>query len=111
MAVLKIEGGKRLCGEVEVQGSKNAILPMLAACILCKDFVRISRCPKISDVYSMIHLLESLGCDVAWEDNAVVIDARLIQSARLVEQHARVMRSSIILVGAMLGREGKVEIS
>lgn len=111
MAVLKIEGGKRLCGEVEVQGSKNAILPMLAACILCKDFVRISRCPKISDVYSMIHLLESLGCDVAWEDNAVVIDARLVQSARLVEQHARVMRSSIILVGAMLGREGKVEIS
>lgn len=111
MAVLKIEGGKRLYGEVDVQGSKNAILPMLAACILCKDFVRISHCPKISDVYSMIHLLKSLGCDVQWEDNAVVIDARVISSTKLVEQHARVMRSSIVLVGAMLGREGTVEIS
>lgn len=94
-----------------MQGSKNAILPMLAACILCKDFVRISHCPKISDVYSMIHLLESLGCSVVWEDNAVIIDARVIKSTMLLEQHARVMRSSIILVGAMLGREGKVEIS
>lgn len=94
-----------------MQGSKNAILPMLAACILCKDFVRISHCPKISDVYSMIHLLKSLGCDVQWEDNAVVIDARVISSTKLVEQHARVMRSSIVLVGAMLGREGTVEIS
>ena len=111
MAVLKIEGGKHLYGEVEVQGSKNAILPMLAACILCKDFVRISRCPKISDVYSMIHLLESLGCNVQWEGSAVVIDARVIKSTKLLEKHARVMRSSIILVGAMLGREGKVEIS
>lgn len=94
-----------------MQGSKNAILPMLAACILCKDFVRISHCPKISDVYSMIHLLESLGCSVEWEDNAVIVDARVIKSTMLLEQHARVMRSSIILVGAMLGREGKVEIS
>lgn len=111
MAVLKIEGGKRLYGEVDVQGSKNAILPMLAACILCRDLVRISHCPKISDVYSMIHLLESLGCNVQWEDNAVVIDARVISSTKLIEQHARVMRSSIVLVGAMLGREGIVEIS
>lgn len=111
MAVLKIEGGKKLCGEVDVQGSKNAILPMLAASILCKDFVRFSNCPKISDVYSMIHLLETLGCKVTWEDQAVVIDARRIQSEKLMEQQAQVMRSSIILVGAMLGREGKVEIS
>ncbi|SES62458.1 UDP-N-acetylglucosamine 1-carboxyvinyltransferase [[Clostridium] polysaccharolyticum] len=111
MAVLKIKGGKKLSGEVNVQGSKNAILPMLAACILCKDFVRIRHCPKISDVYAMIHLLETLGCDVTWEDDAVVVDARTIQSAKLVEQQARVMRSSIILAGAMLGREGKIEIS
>lgn len=111
MAVLKIEGGKQLYGEVQVQGSKNAILPMLAACILCKDFVRISHCPKISDVYSMIHLLENLGCITHWEDNAIVIDARVLHSSKLVEKHARVMRSSIILAGAMLGREGKVEIS
>ena len=111
MAVLKIEGGKQLYGEVEVQGSKNAILPMLAACILCKDFIRISHCPKISDVFSMIHLLETLGCSTHWEGNAIVVDARVLHSSKLVEQHARVMRSSIILVGAMLGREGKVEIS
>lgn len=110
MAVLKVEGGRRLYGEVKVQGSKNAVLPILAASILCKDFVRISHCPKISDVYSMLHLLESLGCHVTWEEDAVIIDARVIHSIRLIEQHARVMRSSIILAGAMLGREGKVEI-
>lgn len=111
MAVLKIEGGNRLYGEVKVQGSKNAILPMLAASILCKDFVRISHCPKISDVFSMLHLLESLGCTVQWEGDSVIIDAKVIQSTKLLEKQARVMRSSIILVGAMLGREGKVEIS
>ncbi len=111
MAVLKIEGGRRLSGEVSVQGSKNAILPMLAACILCKDFVRFNHCPKISDVYSMIHLLETLGCKATWEEHSVIIDTRMIDSSRLVEQQAQVMRSSIILVGAMLGREGRVEIS
>mgnify|MGYP003300273084 CR=1 FL=1 len=94
-----------------MQGSKNAILPMLAACILCRDYVRIGHCPKISDVFSMIHLLESLGATVTWEDDTVVIDARVIKSTMLLEQHARVMRSSIILVGAMLGREGRVTIS
>lgn len=111
MAVLRIEGRNRLYGEVKVQGSKNAILPMLAACILCKGFVQISNCPKISDVFSMLHLLESLGCTVKWEGDSVVIDTKEIQSTRILEQQARVMRSSIILVGAMLGREGKVEIS
>ena len=111
MAVLKIKGGKKLYGEVTVQGSKNAVLPMLAACILCREYVRISHCPKISDVYSMIHLLESLGATVTWENDTIVIDARVIKSATLLEQQARVMRSSIILVGAMLGREGIVEIS
>ena len=111
MAVLKIKGGRKLYGEVVVQGSKNAVLPILASSILCRDIVKIKRCPKISDVYAMLDLLCEIGCKVHWEDDSVIIDSRVLKSNQITHKQARVMRSSIILVGSMLGREKSVEVS
>ncbi|SFR95726.1 UDP-N-acetylglucosamine 1-carboxyvinyltransferase [Anaeromicropila populeti] len=111
MAVLRVEGGRILSGEVNVQGSKNAVLPILAACILCKDAVCIQQCPKIKDVYAMISLMQGIGCKVKWETDGLVIDAGSLNTEIIPEQEAREMRSSIIVLGAMLGRTGKVEIS
>lgn len=111
MALFQVEGGAKLSGEITVQGSKNAVLPMLAASVLCKESIRIENCPKISDVLGMISLLEGIGCDIHWEDKAIVINPAVINSVRIMESHARVMRSSIILAGSMLGREKNVLIS
>jgi len=111
MAVLKIKGGRKLYGEAVVQGSKNSVLPILASSILCRDYVKVVRCPKISDVYAMLDLLEEVGCKVHWEEDSVIIDSRTITSNQITQQQARVMRSSIILVGSMLGREKSVEVS
>ena len=62
-----IEGGRRLCGEVEIQSAKNAVLPLLAASILTDERVIIHRCPRIRDVLNMIEILCELGCKTSFE--------------------------------------------
>lgn len=111
MAFIEVYGGSKLFGECKIQGSKNAVLPMLAACILCDETVRINNCPKIQDVYAMLWLLKSIGCNVAWEGHDVIVEAKEIVSDMVEEQCVRTMRSSIILLGSMLGRKGSITIS
>ena len=62
MQKLIINGGNRLNGEIAVQGAKNAVLPILAAAVLCKGEVVLHNCPRLSDVYSAMRILTSLGC-------------------------------------------------
>ena len=64
--VYQILGGRRLCGTVTVQGSKNAVLPMIAAAVLTKEEVVLEGCPKISDVEDMAEIVRSLGGTVWW---------------------------------------------
>lgn len=59
--VYQILGGRRLCGTVTVQGSKNAVLPMIAAAVLTKEEVVLEGCPKISDVEDMAEIVRSLA--------------------------------------------------
>lgn len=61
MGVYQILGGRRLCGTVTVQGSKNAVLPMIAAAVLTKEEVVLEGCPKISDVEDMAEIVRSLA--------------------------------------------------
>lgn len=98
-------------GEIEIHGSKNAVLPILAATVLNKGITRINHCPKIADVYSMIKLLEAIGCIVIWEKSCIIVDATNLNSNVVEEKHVSAMRSSIILLGALLGRSKCVTIA
>lgn len=110
MDTIHIFGGKRLCGQTKIQGSKNAALPILAATVLIPGISVIENCPKIADVYSMIRLLQSVGCFATWEDHTVIIDASHVKENRLPAEHVTKMRSSIMLMGAMLGRTNEIVI-
>ncbi|MDY5539959.1 MAG: UDP-N-acetylglucosamine 1-carboxyvinyltransferase [Lachnospiraceae bacterium] len=111
MVRYEIEGGRPLNGELTVQGSKNAVLPMMAAALLCRGSVVLHNCPRIDDVFCMIRILEHLGCTVNWEGHTVIIDAYEVRSEIVPAKEAKRMRSSVILLGALLGRRKKAVLS
>lgn len=111
MSFIEIVGGNKLYGEIEIQGSKNAVLPILAATILTPGISKIHRCPKIRDVFVMIKILESIGCKVWWESNSICVDSTYLSEVTVPTEYVKEMRSSIILMGALLGRMKKVNIT
>lgn len=106
-----IEGGRRLEGELCIDGSKNAVLPIIAATLLCEDKVYLKKCPKIVDVKIMIEILEQLGCKIEWQEQTLIIDTHELTTYALNERLVKKMRSSIILLGALMGRCGEAQIS
>lgn len=110
MNCVEIHGGKPLSGRVEIQGSKNAVLPILAGCILHEGVSRIEYCPQIQDVFDTIELLRALGCGVWWEGHGLVVDASEIKNWKIPPGIASGMRSSVLFLGALLGRLGKAEL-
>ena len=104
MDAIHIHGGNALFGETRIQGSKNAALPVMAAALLIKDVCTIENCPHISDVLHMQQLLQQLGCAVSHEEGTLVIDARNLSEDTMSGDNVTGMRSSITLLGAMLGR-------
>ena len=87
MSKLLIKGGKRLCGELYVQGAKNAALPILAATVLCRGKNIIHNCPNLSDVDAAIKILKHLGCKVE-KENATL----KIENTRLKDDNERLRR-------------------
>lgn len=108
MDSIHIWGGVALQGEVCIQGSKNATLPILAATLLTGECSYIGNCPRISDVYAMTSLLQSLGCIVSWQENGILVDSSRVKRGDMCSEAVRGMRSSLCLLGAMLGRCGEV---
>lgn len=111
MSQYVIEGGRRLEGELQIDGSKNAVLPIIAATLLNEDITYIKNCPRIVDVKIMIEILGQLGCHIEWQDQTLMIDTRHLTTYVLNESLVRKMRSSIILLGALMGRCGEAQIS
>ena len=111
MDSIHIYGGNPLHGSLWVQGSKNAALPILAASVLISGQVVLEHCPEIADVQCMIRLLESIGCRVSREAENLLIDASEITKTDLPKEPVRRMRSSVILMGALLGRKRQVAIA
>lgn len=103
-----MEGKACLEGTVSVQGSKNAALPIMAASVLHKGCTVLHRCPRISDVFAMEHILKGLGACTSWEGHTLTIDCRRLCSGRISAGEAEKMRASILLAGSLLGREGSV---
>lgn len=106
-----ITGGNKLEGKLSIRGAKNAILPIMAASILNDDVSIIHNVPRISDVDVMIKILESVGCKVNYESDTLIIDSSTIDSNEIEEHYVRKMRSSIIILGAMIGRLDYTKIS
>ena len=111
---IRMEGKKPLGGRIQIQGSKNAALPILAACMLIPGKCVLRGCPNITDIDCMCSLLESTGAGVDTEalvtDNRIVVDTRNVRERRLPEKYVSAMRSSVVMMGAMLGRLGEVSI-
>lgn len=112
MQVFTIEGGKPLQGTVVPSGSKNATLPLLAACLLTDHPIILHNVPRIEDVMSMRSLLESLGATFEDLDNhSWKIQARDIKPANLDPNLCKNIRASILLAGPMCARSGEVTLS
>jgi len=111
MSKLIIDGGRRLEGEIDVQGAKNAVLPILAAAILSDGKNIIYNCPNLSDVETTISVLKNLGCKVKWEKNSVEVDSSAISGYTIPDELMRKMRSSIIFLGAIISKCKKAEVS
>ncbi|MDF2541802.1 MAG: murA2 [Herbinix sp.] len=111
MSNIEVVGGERLKGELKIQGSKNASLPLLAATILNKGTTVLKNCPKILDVFHMIKILEELGCTCEWEENTLYVDSSYIDTTTVSWDFVSKMRSSILFMGALLGRSHEVTIA
>lgn len=111
MDKLVINGSKRLTGEIEVHGSKNSVLPILAACVLSQGENIIHNCPMLSDVDAALKILVELGCKVKREEHTVCVDSSCVNGFEISDSLMREMRSSVIFLGAILGRTGKAVLS
>lgn len=99
-----------LKGTIQVQGSKNTVLPIIAATLLTDGISVIHNCPEISDVRAMRELLECLNVRTSFEDHVLVIDTTDAIYAPLPVELTKKLRSSILLLGPMLAKWGKAEI-
>ncbi len=105
-----IQGGRSLDGNIKVAGFKNATTPIIAATLLTKEEVQLHNVPLIEDVKKMIQILVSMGSKVVWTDkNSVKIDNSAVDPAKMDMQLVKTMRSSILLMGALVARFGRLE--
>lgn len=107
---IHVTGGKPLSGSVRIQGSKNTALPMMAASLLHKGVSVLKGCPQIADVFCMEEILTHLGAVTWWEDHDLYLDCTGAAGTTIPAEFTGRMRSSVILLGAMLARNKKGRI-
>ena len=110
MTTYLVEGGYPLEGSVAIHGAKNSVLPILAACLLAPGECVIRNCPRLSDVEASLDILRHLGCPARREGDAVVVDASAPAAWDVPDALMREMRSSVIFLGAILGRMGQARL-
>jgi len=111
MAKLIVTGGYPLAGRCRVGGAKNAVLPILAACMLTGRPVRLLDCPHLTDVDNMLEILATLGCSVRFDNGVIDVDASRANCHELPEHLSKELRSSIFLLGPVLGRFGRATVT
>jgi UDP-N-acetylglucosamine 1-carboxyvinyltransferase len=112
MSTLLIEGGQRLSGAVEVEGNKNAALPLLAACLLTKDECVLTNVPRISDVEVMARLILDLGGEVEGI-GSTTLRVRCPEIVKDEPDGGLVgrLRGSVLLLGPLLARRGRAHLA
>ena len=111
MSLWHIAGGRRLSGGVTVQGAKNAVLPIMAASVLAPCETELLNVPELRDVLVTTRILRGLGCTVERDGDVVNIDSRGLARSEIPHSLMRELRSSVIFLGALLGRCGSARLS
>ncbi|MDO4155167.1 MAG: UDP-N-acetylglucosamine 1-carboxyvinyltransferase [Oscillospiraceae bacterium] len=111
MQKLVITGGIPLEGTVVLHGAKNSVLPILAASLLCQGETVLENCPRLTDVFAACRILTDLGCRCHMKEHTAVISADGMCCEEIPERLMQEMRSSIIFLGALLGRCGVCHLS
>lgn len=106
-----IEGGKKLEGAVDISGSKNASLPIIAASILNSNVTRLYNVPNIHDTQITLEILKILGCKVVRKSDKIIIDSKDMNKTEIPEELMIQMRSSVVIAGAIIGRFKKAKLS
>jgi UDP-N-acetylglucosamine 1-carboxyvinyltransferase len=111
MGKFRVRGGRKLGGNIRVIGAKNAILPILAAVILTRKPVVLYDFPHLADVENMLLILQSIGCRIQRENSTLYIDPSQINSWVIPDRYVKEIRSSIVMLGAVLARMKKAVIT
>lgn len=111
MELFLVEGGKPLTGSLTVQGAKNSVLPLLAAALLAGGSCELENAPRLSDVQGALDILGFLGAKWRQQEDCLLVDTTCANGHRIPEELMHRMRSSIVFLGALLGRQGRAELS
>ena len=107
---IEVCGGSRVQGTLRVQGSKNAVLPIMAAAVLCQGETVITNCPDITDVHAMSEVIRRIGGQVTYDKNCLVIDSSAVGTGVIEEEKVKEIRASVLFLGSLLARFSKVKI-
>ena len=110
MPKIKIQGGNKLSGVVEISGSKNSVVALIPAAILCDETVEINNVPNISDVDSLEEILTYLNANIIRKDGSVIIDSSKIINKEIPEEMSQKLRASYYFMSSLLGKYKHVEM-
>ena len=111
MEIFRITGGKPIRGTAKIGSAKNALLPILAATLLTEEPVTLTGCTPLSDVENMLKILRVLGCKAELNGDTAQIDAGPAHGWEMPEHLSRLIRSSIFMMGPILGRFRKATVT
>ncbi len=113
MDKLRIRGGNRLQGTLQVAGAKNAALPIMAAALLTHDELQLENVPRLADTATMARLLSGMGVAVERDGQSqrIHLRAKDLASVEAPYQLVKTMRASILVLGPLLARQGEARVS
>jgi UDP-N-acetylglucosamine 1-carboxyvinyltransferase len=111
MDKIVIRGGQKLRGTVAIGGAKNAVLPIMSACLLARGVSVITNVPGLKDVVTMKSVLERLGVKAEFGDHTLTIDTTSWEGTEAPYDLVRTMRASIYVLGPLLAARGKAKVS
>ena len=110
MSNIKIEGGHKLTGKIEISGAKNSAVALVPAAILCDEEVTISNVPNISDIDSLEEILNYLNAKITRRDGVLTIDSSNIVNKEIPEEMSQKLRASYYFMSSLLGKYKHVEM-
>ena len=111
MDKLRITGGRRLQGEVEASGAKNAALPILCASLLTADGLALENVPQLQDIATTVRLLSLLGVGIERHGDSMHLDASAVGSTEAPYELVKTMRAAILVLGPLVARFGEARVS
>ena len=111
MQKLEVFGAKKLKGQINISGSKNASLPILAATLLSKNQIILENLPKVKDIETMMNLLESLGSNIKKTKDKIIINNSSQKKTFASYNLVKTMRAGILVLGPLLAKFGTAKVS